>query len=196
MTLQEKTEHIKDAAMLEARQQADSIIKQHRAALEHINEQHRIEATRQSETRIKAEMTSAKQQYSMAASRVQLALKRELGETQQRLKKELFLEVEAKLQDYMKTDAYKKLLVAYIEKAAAFAKGEGMILYINPSDADKKDYLEEHTGMSLTVSREDFTGGIRAVIRERNILIDYAFKGSLEREYRKFAFKGGTEIGR
>ena len=28
--------------------------------------------------------------------------------------------------------------------------------------------------MSLTVSKEDFTGGVRAVIHERNILIDYA----------------------
>ena len=58
-----------------------------------------------------------------------------------------------------------------------------------------KEYLEEHTGMSLTVSKEDFIGGVRAVIHEKNILIDHAFKGAIEGEYRKFVFKGGVQVG-
>ena len=195
LTQQEKIEHIKDAAMLEARMQANTIMEQHRKALENINEQHRAEALRQSETRIKAEITGSRQQLSMAASKAQLELKRELGKTQKRLKKQLFEEVNERLHEYMKTEAYKKLLISYVEKAARFANGEAMTLYINPSDKDKKEFLEEHTGMSLTVSKEDFTGGVRAVIHERNILIDYAFKGAVEREYDRFAFKGGTGIG-
>lgn len=181
---------------MEAREQANAIVNQHRKALEHVNEQHRAEAVRQSETRIKAELTGAKQQYSMAASKAQLELKREIGKTQNKLKKELFLEVEKNLRRYMETEDYKALLISYIEKAAGFAGREAMTLYINPTDEDKKEYLELHTGMRLTVSREDFKGGIRAVVHERNILIDYAFKGALEREYEKFAFKGGTGIGR
>lgn len=195
LTQQEKIEHIKDAAMLEARMQANTIMEQHRKALENINEQHRAEALRQSETRIKAEITGSRQQLSMAASKAQLELKREFGKTQKRLKKQLFEEVNERLHEYMKTEAYKKLLISYVEKAARFANGEAMTLYINPSDKDKKEFLEEHTGMSLTVSKEDFTGGVRAVIHERNILIDYAFKGAVEREYDRFAFKGGTGIG-
>lgn len=175
--------------------QANTITAQHRKALENINEQHRAEALRQSETRIKAELTGSKQQLSMAASKAQLELKREFGKTQKRLKKQLFEEVHDRLQAYMKTEDYKKLLVSYVEKAAKFANGEAMTLYINPTDEDKKEFLEEHTGMSLTVSKEDFMGGMRAVIHERNILIDYAFKGAVEREYDRFAFKGGTGIG-
>ena len=66
-----------------------------------------------------------------------------------------------------------------------------MTIYINPTDADKKEYLEEHTGMALTVSKEDFIGGVRAVIQEKNILIDHA----IENEYRKFLFKGGVQVG-
>ena len=41
-----------------------------------------------------------------------------------------------------------------------------------------------------------YIGGIRAVIPERNILVDYAFKGALEREYQKFTFGGGMGSGR
>ena len=184
MTLQEKTAHIKDAAMLEARMQADAIVGQHRKALENINEQHKAEILRQSETRIKAEVTLAKQQFAMAASKAQLELKRELGKTQKQLKKEIFREVEEKLQEFMKTEGYKRHLVSYVEKAAKFAGGEEMTLYINETD-----------GMTLTVSKEDFVGGVRAVIHGRNILIDYAYKGALEREYQNFTFKGGTGIG-
>ena len=195
MTLQEKTEHLKDAAMLEAREQGNAIIGQHRRALENLYEQHKAEALRQSETRIKAETNNVKQQYNMAASKAQLELKRELGKTQRRLKKQLCREVEERLQEYMKTEEYKQLLVEYIEKAAAFAQGAAMTIYINPTDEDKKEYLEEHTGMTLTVSKEDFIGGVRAVIHERNILVDHAFKGAIEQEYQKFAFKGGTGIG-
>lgn len=99
------------------------------------------------------------------------------------------------LQEFMKTDEYKELLVAYIEKAARFTNGEDLKIYINPSDADKKEWLEERTGMTLTVSKENFVGGVRAVVKGRNVLIDHAYKGALEEEFQDFMFRGGTGIG-
>ena len=107
----------------------------------------------------------------------------------------LFAEVEEELQNFMKTEEYLELLEKYIEKAARFADGEEMTIYINQTDADKKEYLEKDTGMKLTISTEDFVGGIRAVIHEKNILIDHAYKGALENEYHNFLFKGGAGIG-
>ena len=196
MNLREKTEHLQDVAMTEARLQADAIVKQYKDSLLKDFYQHKQEATRQSETRIKAEMTTGRQELNLATTKAQLELKRELGKTQTELKKVLFEEVEALLCDYMKTGDYTELLVSYIEKSVKFADGAAVTLYINPSDADKKEYLEERTGMTLTVSKEDFKGGVRAVIREKNILIDHAFKGALEREYNKFLFRGGAGIGK
>lgn len=196
MNLREKTEHLRDAAMTEARLQADAVVKQHKDALLNVFYQHRQEVIHQSETRIKAEMTTGRQQLNLATTKAQLELKRELGKTQTELKKILFKEVEELIYEYMKTEEYTELLVTHIEKAVKFADGAAMTLYINPSDTDKKEYLEERTGMTLTVSREDFIGGVRAVIREKNILIDRAFKGALEREYNKFLFRGGAGIGK
>lgn len=195
MTIEEKMERLKSVAMTEARGQGNAIIEQHKKALENVYEQHVDEAKRQAEVRIKAEQINIKHQLNKAASKAQLDMKQELGKTQRKLKKELFKEVEELLADYMKTEEYKHLLVEYIENAAAFADGASMTIYINPTDADKKEFLEEHTGVTVTVSKEDFVGGIRTVIHERNILIDHAFKGALEREYQKFVFKGGTGIG-
>ena len=57
-----------------------------------------------------------------------------------------------------------------------------MVVYINPSDADKKQGLEQETGVELTVSSIDFGGGVRAVIRSRNILVDESFVTKLEQE--------------
>ena len=114
---------------------------------------------------------------------------------QKELKQELFQEVLKELQEFMKTDEYKELLVAYIEKAARFTNGEDLKIYINPSDADKKEWLEERTGMTLTVSKENFVGGVRAVVKGRNVLIDHAYKGALEEEFQDFMFRGGTGIG-
>lgn len=194
MTLEEKISHLQTAAMEEARAEGNAIMKQHEAALENIFEQHRIEAIRQSETRVKAEGVTAVQQLNMAMSEAQLQLKRDLSKMQKELKKKLFSEVEEMLQEFMQTEEYKRVLVQYIVKSAKYANGEAVTIYINPTDADKKEYLEEHTGMTLTVSKEDFIGGVRAVIHERNILIDHAFKGALENEYHNFVFRGGAGV--
>ena len=194
MTIEEKISHLQTAAMEEARAEGNAIMKQHEAALENIFEQHRIEAIRQSETRVKAEGVTAVQQLNMAMSEAQLQLKRDLSKTQKELKKKLFSEVKEMLQEFMQTEEYKQVLVQYIVKSAKYANGEAITIYINPTDADKKEYLEEHTGMTLTVSKEDFIGGVRAVIHERNILIDHAFKGALENEYHNFVFRGGAGV--
>ena len=177
MTNEEKITHIRTAAMEEARAEANAIVKQHEDALRSVFEQHQIEARRQSETRVRA----------------QLELKREMGKTQTELKTELFEEVQLKLLAFMRTEEYKEVLIRYIEKAAQFASGMAMTIYINPSDADKKTYLEERTGMTLTISKVDFIGGVRAVVPEKNVLVDYAFKGALENEYQKFQFRGGVK---
>ena len=190
MTVDEKITRLQESAMQEARSKGNAIVEQHKKALTHVFEQHKAEALIQADTRIKAEKTSVKQQLGMANSKAALELKRELGAAQKRLKKQLFKEVEEKL------SAYQDLLVKYIEKAVAYSDRGEMKIYVNPTDADKKAYLEEKTGFTLSISKEDFIGGIRAVIPERNILVDYAFKGALEREYQKFTFGGGMGSGR
>lgn len=191
VTIEEKISHLQGAAMEEARQQGNEIIAQHKKALKQVFETHRQEAIRQSDTRIKAETTSARQQLNTAASKGQLKLRRELSQVQHTLKNQLFEEVSGLIEQYMKTEKYKTLLISYITNAARFADGQPLTFYINSSDKDKKEFLEKRTGMTMTISEDDFVGGIRAVIPGRNILIDNSFKGAMEKEYREFTFQGG-----
>ena len=61
-------------------------------------------------------------------------------------------------------------------------------------ESNPSSELEKETGAKLTVSAEDFIGGVRAVIRSRNILMDHSFKTQIQDEYDKFLFLGGDGI--
>lgn len=194
MTLEEKMEHLQAVSMEEARAEGNAIIDNYRAALEKVLEDHKEEAILQSQTRIKSEMIYARQQINQAAAKAQLELKRKQGKIQQELKDKIFEETMTLVSDYMKTEAYEDFLIKCIRKAVVFAGGEQMTIYINPSDEQKRSDLEDASDAKLTVSSEDFIGGVRAVIRGRNILIDNSFKTQLRNEYDKFLFSGGGGI--
>lgn len=82
-------------------------------------------------------------------------------------------------------------LCSKISEAARFADGEEMTIYISPSDKEKRTELEKRTGMTITISEYDFMGGMRAVIRGRNILIDHSFQAAVDHEYHQFSFAAG-----
>lgn len=191
MTLEEKIAHLQTTSMEQARAEGNAIIDAHKEALEKLFEDHRAEALRQSETRIKAETTNARLSLNQAAAKSQLEIKRRQGKVQQELKDKIFEEAMGLVNDYMKTEAYGDFLVKCIRQAMHFAGQDPVTIYINPSDETKRSDLEDATGVHLTVSAEDFIGGVRAVIRSRNILIDNSFRTQLRIEYDKFIFLGG-----
>ena len=195
MTLEEKIAHIRSVSMEEARAEGNAIISSYKEALEKVFEDHKKEAERQAQTRIKAETTNARLQKNQAMAKAQFDLKREQGKVQQELKDKIFEEVYQLIDGYMKTKEYDIFLADCIKKALDFADGEEMRIYINPSDKEKKDFLEKETGAELTISAEDFIGGVRSVIRGRNILIDHSFKSSLQNEYDQFMLQGGEGLG-
>ena len=192
MTLEEKIEHLKNASMEEARASGNRIIQEHSDALEQIFNDHKENAIRQAELTIKTETNNAKQELNKAMAKSQLDLKRQQGKCHTQLKNKLFKRVLELVEEYMKTPAYDELLVKHINHALSFAQGADMTIYLNPSDAGRKEALEQRTKASLTISKEDFLGGIRAVIHDRHILIDNSFSSSLQEEYDKFLFTGGV----
>lgn len=195
MTLDEKIEHLKKASMEEARAQGNAIIQEHSDALEQSFNEHRENALREAELTLRSETNKAKQDLNKAMASAQIDLKRKQGKWHSELKNRLFERVLELLLDYMQTDAYDHLLEQHIKNALDFAQNEEMTIYINPSDEQKKAALEAKTGAVLTVSREDFRGGIRAVIQSRHILIDNSFSSLLQEEYDRFLFLGGSTNG-
>lgn len=194
MTLEEKIAHLQTTSMEQARAEGNAIIDSHKEALEKVFEDHKAEALRQSETRIKAETTSARLALNQAAAKSQLEIKRRQGKIQQELKDKIFKEALSLTEDFMKTEAYEDFLIRCIRQAKEFAGEDDVVIYINPSDENKRSALEDASRARLTISAEDFIGGMRAVIRSRNVLIDNSFKTQLRNEYDKFLFLGGDGI--
>lgn len=195
MTLDEKLTHLQETVMTEARTEGNAIIEDHKKALESLFEKHKTEAKTQSEVRIKSETLKARRQVNQTAAKAETELKRALGKTQNELKVRLFDEVRELLSEFTKTPEYTDYLCRKISEAAHFADGEEMTIYISPSDKEKKTELEKRTGMTITISEYDFMGGMRAVIRGRNILIDHSFQAAVDHEYHQFSFAaGGTGI--
>ena len=93
---------------------------------------------------------------------------------------------------FAETPEYHRLLVKQLREAVEFAKGEELILYVDPSDAERVVSLEVEVGAPITVSSYSFLGGSRAVIPGRNILIDNSFVTKLAEEKEKFQLKGVT----
>ena len=194
MTLEEKIAHLQATSMEQARLEGNVIIDTHQAALEKVFEDHKAEATRQSETRIKAEAANAKLSLNQALAKSQLEIKRRQSKIQQELKDKIFEEADALIDEFMKTEAYDDFLIKCIRKAVNFAGNDELTIYINPTDEKKRSDLEDATRVHLTISTEDFRGGVRAVIRSHNILIDNSFSTQLKEQYDKFVFLGGDGI--
>lgn len=98
--------------MEQARAEGNAIIDSHREALDKVFEDHKAEALRQSETRIKAETTNAKLALNQALAKSQLEIKRKQGKIQQELKDKIFEEAQDLIHAFMKTEAYDDFLYA------------------------------------------------------------------------------------
>ena len=88
---------------------------------------------------------------------------------------ELFEMVKEKLLSYRRTDAYEAFLLAQIGKAKEFAQGEDLTVFISPSDQERQAVLEEKSGCRVEIAEDEFSGGMRAVIPAKNVLIDESF---------------------
>ncbi len=192
MTLEEKIEHLRKATMEEARADGNRILEQHKASIDQIFEDHKETALRQAQLSIKTEEDNSKQQKNKVLSTTLVELKREQGRTQSQLKAQLFQKVRALVDDYMNTPEYTALLVSYINQAITFAKDEPLEIYINATDKDKVAYLEKETGIAPNLSKDDFIGGTRTVLRDSNVLIDRSFASAIADEQDNFFFSGGS----
>ena len=122
LTLEEKITHLRTTSMEEARAESNAVIDSYRDALEKVFEDHKIEAKRQMQTRIKAETVNARQQKNQAMARTQLDLKRRQGRIEQELKDKIFEEAYTLVKDYMKTGEYNDFLIRCIHNAIMFQR--------------------------------------------------------------------------
>ncbi|MCI9138047.1 MAG: hypothetical protein HFH48_10910 [Lachnospiraceae bacterium] len=182
MQIKEKLEVFQKFALDVANTESDVLIREYRESCEKELEEFRSYKQMEMEHRLKKEENGIRREANRKVSKEVLRQKRILDNCKREWKEKLIAQAKILLEEYQNTSEYQEYLIAKIKMAKKVAEQEAVLIYINPSDADKKEELEKKTGVDLTVSNIDFGGGIRAVIRSRNILIDESFVTKLEQE--------------
>ena len=177
MTIEEKLKHFYDTSVDEARRQAEKDVREHKESLDAALEEHKKMSLGNAASSRKAEIANAKREINKSLSAEQLHIRRNWTARQSRLKEKLFADVRAQILKFMESPRYEEYLCTKIEEAVRFA--------------ERLKSLTVKTGFPLKVSDESFIGGIKAIIPEKNILIDNSFEEGYQAAYREFKFDGG-----
>ncbi len=175
MTLNEKLDNFYTSVIDSATAQSVEIIEEYSNALQKIREERQQAAMNRVRNTYRIEIDHIVREKNRKLSKETLDIKRKVLERTAEITEEIFKDVEHKLVQFMKTDSYQEYLLRKIKEAMDFARGDELIIYINPTDEGLIPSLEERSGIKLTLSNRDFFGGIRAVIPSRTILIDHSF---------------------
>jgi vacuolar-type H+-ATPase subunit E/Vma4 len=189
MNLNEKLDQFYHAAIESATSQNVQIVEEYQKSLQTVFEEHKEGALRKAEAAYQAESDKLIRNKNRELSDEAIKQKRKISEKSAELTDKLFQEVMAILLPFKTTPVYYELLCSQIKEAVEFARGDSITIYIDPSDQALKTSLEADTLAVLTVSTREFTGGIRAVITDKNILIDHSFLTRLEELHSSFVFE-------
>lgn len=191
MTTEEKLQHFYEVSMDTAREEATKVLDEYKAALETEMERHKQEKQAASESQFKIDSDNVAREINKALSAEHLHIKRKLSKKQQKLKESIFAEVEELLDDFSKKPEYTDWLEDKIKQSLEIAENDSVQIYLTAKDSAKAEELTKRTGITPLISETDFLGGIRAVIPEKNILIDNTFLTAFENEKERFNFDGG-----
>lgn len=188
MEISEKLDIFYRAAIDAANEQSTAMLEKYRLGYEENLSEYRQEKQREQATRERIVQERVRKEVNRALSEELVSLKKQYHKAQEARKEALFALVEEKLAAYRGTEEYEELLERKITDALQLARGRKLRIYMDPADADLKERLEARCGCALLVSAYAFGGGIRAVIPERNMLIDESFDSRLAREREQFSF--------
>ena len=175
--------------MTDAREKSAKILDDYAKTLDKAYEEHTEDARKRAKMQEEAETEKLGRERNKKLSIGQLDLRREVSHRLEELKDKLFVELRDMLANYLETQDYQKLLERQVQHAVEFAGTDQVIIYLDPVDEDKCNRLALHNGNAeLRISEYSFTGGTRAVIPARHILIDNSFQTKLEEAREKFHF--------
>lgn len=193
MTMEEKLRHFYEVSMDTAREEAEKEIAAYKASMEAEIRQYKQEKQAASEAQFKIESENAAREINKALSAEHLHIKRRLSARQQDLKEKLFSEVENMLKAFKESGEYLDWMEQKIKASLEIAGEDEVQVYITASDSGLTGQLKERTGITPLISETPFLGGIRAIIPEKNILIDDTFLTAFESEKESFNFDGGLK---
>lgn len=191
MELEEKIAYFKEEVHAAASQNVQDQVDQYQAVLQKDFDQAIAESRNMFAERLINEQVSIRKENNKKLSQAQIKQQRELYIREEELKQKLFQEFDRAIENYKQTEEYISQLKMMMHNIINYADQPDQVeLYIDQSNANLLADLQQETGYDIRVSDRPFVGGVRGVLRNRNILIDYSFKTLLTTEREEFTIEG------
>lgn len=151
-----------------------------------------VEETDQSnKERFESESNTIRKENNKMLSELQIRYQRDLYLKRSKLKDKIIDRFKERLKEYKQTTDYKKQLLAMGQSIQALAQDEQYDLYIDSSDAALLPECEAVLEHPVIISDRPLLGGMRGVLRKRDVLIDDSFITYLEDWSQNFDIIGG-----
>lgn len=196
MTNEEKLQSFRTITMEAVRQKAANELDSYQASLDKTFESYKESKEAQAKQILSSEKDKLGRENNKVISLEHIHMKQEYSQKHDELKGKIFSEVWDLLAKFTDTRHYEKLLIKKIQKIMEFAKGEPVKIFLDPADIIHKKSLEVATGAQIYIGDTSFGGGIRAVLPERNVLLDESFKTQIKEIMENFSFMEGESHGK
>ena len=177
--IREKLDIFYRAAMDAANIQSEAILDEQKQIYQRAMADYEAEKQKDWQEKRRQRETSLKREANRIVQEEIMQQKQAYHSAVEEKKQELFAAVERRLEEYRHTDAYEDQLEKMVQKAVALAETAGVQIYLSPSDREKKERLEQKTRQQILIGKE-LKGGICAVFKEKNILLDESFGSRLQ----------------
>lgn len=193
MNVEEKLAYFTKQIQTEANQNIREQVDQYQEVLQSDFDQIIADTRKNYINRLVNEKNNIRKQNNKKLAQAQMKQQRDLFIREEELKKIIFKRFTEALEDYKKTDHYVKQLKVMMNSVIDYADNiEKVEIYLDESDANLVDSFKQQTGFDVRVSDRPFIGGVRGVLRQRDILIDYSFETLLERQREQFTLEGSV----
>ncbi|HCT97302.1 hypothetical protein FPV25_00215 [Carnobacterium sp. PL17GRE32] len=191
MDLEDKFAYFETQVNQQAQDIIDEQVNQYRATLQKDYDEFVKNTNQEFDAKFANAKKDMRKELNKNISQSQIHLQRDLYLQEEKLKKSLFAEFNDAIQNYMQTDEYRNQLVVMINNLKDYAEKnrEELVVYINHSDQGMIETLLEETNANIQISDREFLGGVRGVLKDRQVLIDYSFSTLLANVEDSFTIK-------
>lgn len=191
MDLEDKFAYFETQVNQQAQDIIDEQVNQYRATLQKDYDEFVKNTNQEFDAKFVNAKKNMRKELNKNISQSQIHLQRDLYLQEEKLKKTLFAEFNDAIQNYMQTDEYRNQLVVMINNLKDYAEKnrEELVVYINHSDQGMIETLLEETNANIQISDREFLGGVRGVLKDRQVLIDYSFSTLLANVEDSFTIK-------
>ena len=191
MDLEDKFAYFETQVNQQAQDIIDEQVNQYRATLQKDYDEFVKNTNQEFDAKFVNAKKDMRKELNKNISQSQIHLQRDLYLQEEKLKKTLFADFNDAIQNYMQTDEYRNQLVVMINNLKDYAEKnrEELVVYINHSDQGMIETLLEKTNANIQISDREFLGGVRGVLKDRQVLIDYSFSTLLANVEDSFTIK-------